>query len=1045
MRLTTGPLRKDCLLWNGLIVITVPLLFGVAFSILLTFLLAESERKIQNELLLKDAMSTVARINGFALLARCCADAYFAFRDPYYKSSYVESFKTVKKEFAHVQKVLSQESGLQQNLQDMQQTIASVDRQCRGTLRLCRYLPGTRNLVVPEIKELIVKHGKDSSVSRLMVDHYGQQSGSLEQKLRHLAASRASAAVRSMLHIQLALVCSVAGSLLLTLLLALFFSRSVTRRLLIVVDNTVRLADGSPLNPPLGGSDEIAELDEFLYRSALEIRELERFKKELAGVVGHELKSPLSSVGTFLCSLSSGVLGDLSEKARIKAERAEKNVARLIELVKDLINLERLEAGKLEMSRERVAAAEIVARSVDSVKELSEKLGVRIERRNIEGTVWGDGSRLVQVFVNLLSNAMKFSPPGGTVSIETCNRDGWFEAKVSDQGRGISQSLQEKIFEPFQQVEAKDATEKKGTGLGLTICRNIVEQHNGRIGVDSVEGKGSTFWFKIPDQDMIDADAGCPASTAASVQRSKETQAESCCRPSSAPISRRRCGGLTILHKGLILISVPLGFELAFVILLTFLIAQNQEQFRLEERSKDVVVAGNQLLCEIAERENCAMLHSYTQDPELLKEWKLSSPGIESCYARLKQLTASDPEQKANIEMISGLLEEEDRLSTRLLNPAGLELDEFWSTPGLSEQAKAVLSRSQLVAENVVKVEKQNGERIFLQRAKAARFIEAALLVGSILNVLLSSALAVFLISSITNRLRHVMENMERLLRRQPLAAPSAGGDEIAYLDRVFYDAANHLTELEAFKQELISIVSHELRTPLMSIGASLNLLLSGALGELSEKARARMQIAEGETARLVLLITDLLDIEKMQAGKFIMVMSEQPVAELLEISLASVAEQAARKGIKIDLLADEGTICADRDRIVQVIVNLLSNAIKFSPEGERVDIAAASKGSRFELRVSDRGRGVPARMQERIFERFVQVEEKDAGDKGGSGLGLAISRSIVEQHGGRIGVESEAGSGSTFWFWLPVRDAQQAAMKKQHTPPDNMERQLLK
>ena len=144
-------------------------------------------------------------------------------------------------------------------------------------------------------------------------------------------------------------------------------------------------------------------------------------------------------------------------------------------------------------------------------------------------------------------------------------------------------------------------------------------------------------------------------------------------------------------------------------------------------------------------------------------------------------------------------------------------------------------------------------------------------------------------------------------------------------------------------------------------------------------------------------------------------------VAELIKSAIASIAEQAESRNIEIETAIADSTIHADRDRITQVIVNLLSNAIKFSQAGSSVKITAVSNNSRLELRVSDQGRGIPKSKQESIFERFVQIEKEDAGFRGGSGLGLSIARSIVEQHGGKIGVDSTEGSGSTFWFWVPL------------------------
>jgi signal transduction histidine kinase len=302
--------------------------------------------------------------------------------------------------------------------------------------------------------------------------------------------------------------------------------------------------------------------------------------------------------------------------------------------------------------------------------------------------------------------------------------------------------------------------------------------------------------------------------------------------------------------------------------------------------------------------------------------------------------------------------------------------------------------------------------------------IQSILLAGVLVSIVLSTCLAVFIMRSFTTRLSHVMDNTARLLKREMLDAPKRGGDEIAYLDAMLYDAGNRLLQLEAFKKELVSIVSHELRTPLLSISSALELFDQGLLGELSEKGKNRLKFAQSETTRLIRLINDLLDIEKMEAGKFILDISEISVEELVEQAISSVAELAELKGIKLQTKYSQAgmSIEADSDRICQVLINFLSNAIKYSPEDSTVINSVEHNISQLMFSVEDRGRGIPEALKEKIFERFVQVEKTDATEKGGTGLGLAISRAIVEQHGGTIGVESATGVGSKFWFTLPAK-----------------------
>jgi PAS domain S-box-containing protein len=226
--------------------------------------------------------------------------------------------------------------------------------------------------------------------------------------------------------------------------------------------------------------------------------------------------------------------------------------------------------------------------------------------------------------------------------------------------------------------------------------------------------------------------------------------------------------------------------------------------------------------------------------------------------------------------------------------------------------------------------------------------------------------------------------------------------------------------EVERMKDEFVSVVSHELRTPLTSIRGSLGLLAAGKLGEVPEKGRRMLEIAVQNTDRLVRLINDILDIERIESGTVTMELKPVDASELVHQSVEVMAAMAEKAGVRLYSWTDRQPLDADPDRILQVLTNLLSNAIKFSPPESEVSLTTELGEGEVVFRVRDAGRGIPADRLESIFERFSQVDSSDARDKGGTGLGLAICRSIVQQHGGRIWVESTPGEGSTFTFTLP-------------------------
>ena len=227
--------------------------------------------------------------------------------------------------------------------------------------------------------------------------------------------------------------------------------------------------------------------------------------------------------------------------------------------------------------------------------------------------------------------------------------------------------------------------------------------------------------------------------------------------------------------------------------------------------------------------------------------------------------------------------------------------------------------------------------------------------------------------------------------------------------------------EMDRLKDEFISVVSHELRTPLTSIRGALGLLASGKLGELPGQGQKILGVAAHNAERLVCLVNDILDLERLQSGKLRMEPRDIDAQHLAAVAIESMLGMALKNEVELNCDAEPFTLRADPDRMQQVFTNLLSNAIKFSPQGGAVLLRARQVDGEAEFRVIDHGRGIPKPMLEPIFERFQQVDGSDTRKQGGTGLGLAICRSIVEQHQGRIWAESEFGQGSTFILRLPL------------------------
>lgn len=240
-----------------------------------------------------------------------------------------------------------------------------------------------------------------------------------------------------------------------------------------------------------------------------------------------------------------------------------------------------------------------------------------------------------------------------------------------------------------------------------------------------------------------------------------------------------------------------------------------------------------------------------------------------------------------------------------------------------------------------------------------------------------------------------------------------------------FFSLGTDVTELkriDRMKSEFVSTVSHELRTPLTSIRGSLGLISGGVAGELPDKARSLVEIAKSNCERLIRLINDILDSEKIESGKMSFELKPLELLPLLEQTLAANEGFAAQHGVTLVLKSGRMPVrvSADADRLVQVVTNLLSNAIKFSPAQGEVRVVLGRSDGRVRVEISDQGPGIPEEFRKRIFQKFSQADSSDTRQSGGTGLGLNISRAIIERMDGSIGFAPAVPRGTTFFFELP-------------------------
>jgi PAS domain S-box-containing protein len=601
---------------------------------------------------------------------------------------------------------------------------------------------------------------------------------------------------------------------------------------------------------------------------------------------------------------------------------------------------------------------------------------------------------------------------------------------------------------------------------------------------------------------------------------------------------------LKLSQKAMILISLPLAFELVFVFVLFLMLHQAEVKAAQAERAKEITAASAHLSEGFISAGKALFQFSFTEDEKALKKYDQCKISIYDNFSSLKRLLRSD---KKTLKEITGY-EKNANLAVSYLDEARRKLEQGDHSAGkealdtvkpLVEELYGNMTRAM---RDYNKMEESSPQAEM--EAKIA--LKQVLLCGVALNVVLAFSLANFFNRGTTARMAVLMDNTSRLKASNELNPLLRGSDEIAQLDQVFHMMAESITEasnlikqneariravleglpvgvllistdgiiqygnqraailfaspedklksttllsllkdqrakplesfafflektlerareytgikgdgteipleisltefsgsaggyllgvqdvterheIERMKKEFVAMVSHDLRTPLTSIQLTLELLSVGRYGSLNADGQVKIAKDQSSCLRLLGLINDLLDIEKLESGNMELSLQLVQISELFETTAASVTSFAEKSGVSVTVQPAPLEIICDPDRIAQVLVNLVSNAIKFSPSGSNVKLNAIRTDSYTELQVIDQGRGIPDELKETIFERFKQVKKEDATTHGGSGLGLAICKSIIESHHGTIGVKSEPNKGSTFWFRLPNLDS---------------------
>lgn len=478
---------------------------------------------------------------------------------------------------------------------------------------------------------------------------------------------------------------------------------------------------------------------------------------------------------------------------------------------------------------------------------------------------------------------------------------------------------------------------------------------------------------------------------------------------------------MRLVYKGIAIAAIPLIFELVLVVTLAMQLNALEKERVLAAKGRDMVSSLSTWSRNMADAAIFLVVARYHEDAREEQKFRNSLKSMETRAITLTKQAESLPELKSEV---SRLKAQSDNIVAQLtwqMHPTDVRSGStvFSSNLDMRNQLEPqiveFIRSCDKVSTHVKEVTKsESGENL--------SYLWQWLMINAVGTVLVSIVVAWFVFGNIVNRILAITRQTQyfKETRKLPPLKPLQGNDEITALDSEFRDMVNVVREASQRRDDFTSMISHDLRSPLTSIKIILSMARSGSYGNLNEGGQRRIENAENSIDRLIGMVNQLLDAEKLEAGLFQLSLEKCGLMEVLYPAVEAVRGMAEAKQVELIFKCQDEPVEADVERLSQVVQNLLSNAIKFTPKWGKITLKSEEYKDCYRILVIDTGSGIKEEYLPKVFDRFQQVPQDSPQNKGGTGLGLAICKGIVEAHGGEIGVESLEGKGSTFWFTLP-------------------------
>jgi signal transduction histidine kinase len=786
----------------------------------------------------------------------------------------------------------------------------------------------------------------------------------------------------------------------LSAILFLDFAKSFLRRLKVLRANASSLAGLEAPTEGISGNDEVAYLDSFFRAVASELKVAREEQQSIVQMIAHDMRSPIMAAQISISTFEEFFVDALPDSAIQWCEQITAASDQVLNFVNDLLTIEALESGTIVLSQSQFSLQQLVQACILSLSNETSIKALSIENTCIDTILWADKSRIAQVITIYLANAIEAAPERSHILVSSQTKGDFEIVFVHDAGQHLSKGQRRQAFDRYSKTnsEGKGAT----SGLGLFICRMLVENHGGKVAVTSEPGAGRTFQFMLPKIDSRE-----PA-----ISDFAETEEY------LLDAAKRRPGILGNLRKSLIakvllLVLLPIIAQGVWLMWIDGQLVQSQKVAMRERQQADLVSIIDELWLRLLRANTNSVLFAESHTHGFGDRTTTDIQALRATADSLDLRMSGDSTATALWHHTKDFIRDETRrIAERVTkwdptDDAGFAHLPDFIVPALDLNARVTtVSVAEVRTLSVISHENE----------ASRRQLQYLVFLAIPLNIILSTVQWWVLRKDITKRIAILIDNARKLPVRGRLKVEMGGCDEIAVLDSLLHRAARELTESDSQRKCVINMIGQNICNPLATIAHFISLLetKAGETPGLSAKGKEALVAARRNISRVQMLSDDLLTIDQYAGLKNELDLCMCNIAEVIEESVTSVSSLASESSISFDTDIADIAVLIDKNRMIQVLVNLLANSVKFSPAHSAIQIRAQTIAGGLRITVQDRGPGMDKATTERVFDKFFRSDNQN---QQAFGLGLAICRLIVEAHGGQIGVESAPEKGSTFWI----------------------------